>query len=104
MKHAVLFVTLVFLASLVAMGWTNGGLFQYEGDQVLGTQSSFWSRWFGKIRWPKAVPTRGVVMPAPSTAPSGAIPESDDPEIDISNLEQELRSLDQEMNALKLLD
>lgn len=41
-------------------------------------------------------------MPTPSIVPDGTTNASDDPEIDLSNLEQELGSLDQEMNALKL--
>ena len=103
MKHAVIFITLTFLATLILVGWTNGGLGVQE-RHVLGARSSFWSRIIGKIWQPKAIPTRGFVKPTGvvSTSESGNV--SDDPEIDLSNLEQELRSLDQEMNAVKLLN
>lgn len=103
MKHAVLFVTLIFLATFVLVGWMNGGLGLGE-RQVLGVRSSFWSRILQRIKKPTAIPTRGVRVPTPSVTPSGSQAVNDDPEIDLSNLEQELGSLDQEMNALKLLD
>lgn len=102
MKQAVLFVTLVFLSTLVVIGWTNGGFLGQGADHVLGTRSSFWSRWFGRMRQPKALPTRGLPTPTASIDEGESGNVSDGPEIDLSNLEQELRSLDQEMNALKL--
>lgn len=101
MKHAVLFVTLTFLATFVLVGWTNEGLGLRE-SQVLGVRSSFWSQLFGRWRKPAAVPTRGLLRPTPSPVPDGATSVSDDPETDLTNLEQELRSLDQEMSTVKL--
>lgn len=101
MKHAVLFTTLTFLATFVLVGWTNGGLSLQEPPQVLGARSSFWHRILQKIRRPAAIPTSTVRAPTPSvTQEGGSGAVSDDPEEDLVNLEQELRSIDQEMSAL----
>lgn len=102
MKHAVLFITLVFLSAFVVIGWMNEGTREYRSAYVLGARTGFWNRFFGKMWQPKTVPSRGFVKPTPSVSVSELENVSDDPEIDLSNLEQELRSLDQEMNALKL--